>query len=120
MSAIRKKIIKIYLFTLIIGFSYYLWLEITGIYIPCTVYATTGFKCCGCGVTNMFMSLIHFNFQQAWSYNPVMLSLFFFWNLVAILAFWGRPSLIRKPKILYVFLAATVAILCIYWVLRNL
>lgn len=115
-----KKIGKIYAITLSIGLVYFLWVKLTGLAIPCVQYATTGFLCPGCGISRMFLSMAKLDFVQAFSYNPVVFCLFFYWNFLALLCLWGKPGFIRQKPFLYGNLYATIGILVVYGVLRNI
>lgn len=120
MTKLRKNIIKIYVITLSLGLAYYIWLELTGLYIPCLVVATTGMKCCGCGITRMFVSMAQLDFGAAFNYNPVMFIAFFFWNMVAAMVFWGKLRFVSSKIFLYAALGITVAVFCVFWFVRNL
>ena len=112
-------ILKIYVWTLSIGLLYALWIRLTGIGIPCMFYSSTGLLCPGCGISRMFLAMLRLDLAAALQYNAAAFCLFFFWNLIALLCFWGKPSFIRKPKFLYSCLWATVVILVVFGVVRN-
>ncbi|MBQ7542975.1 MAG: DUF2752 domain-containing protein [Clostridia bacterium] len=57
------------------GFLYALLVRRTGWGIPCPVYALTGLKCPGCGVTRMAVSLLHGDLRAAFAYNRAVLCL---------------------------------------------
>ena len=115
-----KRIGKLYGITFCIGFAYFLWVKLTGLAIPCLYYATTGTLCPGCGISRMFLCMAKLDFAQAFSYNPVCFCLFFYWNLIALLYLWGKPSFVRKNRFLYGNLILTVAILLIFTIIRNI
>lgn len=115
----RKKIIRIYAIILAVGLSYYLFVTLTGQGLPCAVYSTTGFLCPGCGISRMFTSMFRLDFSAAFSYNPVVFVMFFCWNLIALLCFFGKPKLFRNQKFLYTCLYISVGILFLYGILRN-
>lgn len=116
----RKKIIRIYAWTLSIGLLYFLWGQLTGLYIPCLHYLTTGTLCAGCGITRMFLALLRLDFAAAWHYNGAVLALFAFWNIVAVCLFFGKPKFLRHPRILYILLALTMGVLFVFGIIRNL
>lgn len=68
----------------------------------------------------MFLAMLRFDFVSAFFYNPLMFTLFFFWNIVAILCFWGRTSVVKKPQFLYTSLGVSVALFTIFAFLRNI
>ncbi|MCX4315849.1 MAG: DUF2752 domain-containing protein [Lachnospiraceae bacterium] len=68
----RNEVIKGILILLGIGMLYALFSTITGLRIPCVVYALTGLYCPGCGVTRMCLSLLRFDFRTAFSCNQLL------------------------------------------------
>ena len=106
------------LFTL--GFSYYLYIKITGLSFPCFYYKNFGIRCPGCGLTRMFMALIHFDFVSAFMFNPFMFCVLFVWLTVAVLLFIGKPKFASNPWFLYPLLVATALGYIIFAVLRNI
>jgi hypothetical protein len=65
----KKTLIK-YSVILGIGFAYLIFVLCTGIRIPCVLYELTGYKCCGCGVSRMFVSIAKLDFITAFKFNP--------------------------------------------------
>lgn len=116
----RRSILKIYGWILAVGFAYVLWLRYTGIGIPCLLNSATGLLCPGCGVSRMFLALLKLDFAGAFRYNAAALGLFFYWNLVALLCFIGRPAFVRKPRFLYGRLWCSVGAMVLYGILRNM
>lgn len=55
--------------------------------LKCIFYETTGLYCSGCGITRMFLSLLRFEFYQAFRYNPLIFSLGIFLILYLIYCF---------------------------------
>ena len=68
----RNEVIKGILILLGIGMLYALFSTITGLRIPCVVYALTGLYCPGCGVTRMCLSLLRFDFRTAFFCNQLL------------------------------------------------
>ena len=64
-------------------------MEIHG--IPCFFRLLTGFKCPGCGITTMFLCLLHGNFRAAFAANP-----FLFCTAPLLITEW--ILLMRGPK----------------------
>ena len=58
-----------------IGLLYAIFWMITGIGIPCVFHLITGKYCPGCGISRMFISLLHLDFVSAAKYNILALSL---------------------------------------------
>lgn len=116
----RKAIIKIYIWVIVIGLLYMGWIELTGKAIPCFYYKTTGLYCPGCGISRMFIALFRFDVKAAFAYNPVCFSLFFLWNLIAVLCCIKKASFARKAVFLYGFLGVSVVSLIVFCVIRNI
>ena len=68
----RRKVLKIYGWTFLIGTVYASWVLLTGKFIECFYWKATGYLCPGCGLTRMFISLIKLDVAAAFNYNPVM------------------------------------------------
>ena len=56
------------------GFLYFLFVDLTGLGIPCLFRMATGLKCPGCGVTTMVESLARLDFASAFEANPFVFS----------------------------------------------
>lgn len=66
-----------------VGLAYFLICNKIGFGIPCMFYQITGFKCSGCGVSRMCISLLKGDIHSAWLYNRgVMLMLPFIAYLI--------------------------------------
>lgn len=116
----RSKILKIYAGILGIGIIYLIWVLATGIYIPCVYYASSGLLCPGCGVSRMFVALVHLEIAKAFSYNPVVFMMIAAWNLIALLCFAGKPRYVQTNKFLYAALGITIAVLVVWGGVRNI
>lgn len=119
MAPIRRSILKIYGWALVIGLGYVLWLRITGIGIPCLFRESTGLLCPGCGVSRMFLALLRLDIAGAFRNNGAAFCLLCYWNLTALLCFHGRPAFLRSPRFLYGSLWISVGVLVMFGVLRN-
>lgn len=115
----RKRILKIYGVTLVVGTIYYLWILLTGFSVPCLYYETTGYLCPGCGTSRMFLHLAKFNITAAFNSNPAVFLLLVFWNAVALFCFIGRPRIFGNKRFLYSCLAVSIASLMIFCIIRN-
>ncbi len=49
---------------------YALWLECTGVFLPCPFRLVTGLLCPGCGVSHLCLALLHLDLTGAWQANP--------------------------------------------------
>lgn len=117
---LRAKIRKIYGGILLFGLIYFLWIKITNAAIPCFYFVTTGYLCPGCGITRMFLSLAKLEFSKAFFYHPPAFCLFFLWNLIAALCYWGRISFVKQEHFLYGIFALSMIVLICFGVVRNL
>ena len=80
---------------LTIGCVYGFLVQQTGVGIPCLFRAVTGWKCPGCGVTTMCLSLLRGDITKAYESNPVLLLLspfFLVWGI------WRSVLYIRTGK----------------------
>lgn len=57
---------------LMIGFAYFVFSGITGIYIPCPIRMITGLKCPGCGVTHYVLAMLHGDIHAALEANQLV------------------------------------------------
>ena len=120
LSQARRCIKKALLVILSVGIPYFFFVLLTGIRIPCVFFEITGCLCSGCGVTRMFMSMAHLRFKEAFAYNPFTFVLFFISLLWTILAFVGKPEILRSKRVLK-FFGVFIAILAIIFAfLRNI
>ncbi|MBE7036199.1 MAG: DUF2752 domain-containing protein [Ruminococcaceae bacterium] len=99
--------------------SYVIFAALTGIKIPCFYYTKFGVKCPGCGVTRMFLSMIHLDFYTAFWFNPIMFILFFIWLFIAFFYFWGRFAFFKNPLFLKCSLIISLVIAGIFGIVRN-
>lgn len=83
----RNRILKETAVILGIGLAYFIFVSLTGKYIPCPIRFTTGFLCPGCGISHYFVHMAHFEFQEAFRANPYV----FFFVPVAV-PYWVFKS----------------------------
>ena len=93
-----------------------------GVYAPCPFYALTDLYCPGCGTLRGLHELLHGRIGSAMGLNPLMvLSLpFIIYSFIRYVAagMSGRP--LRKLFIPSSFIWALLAIILLFWILRNL
>lgn len=121
----KKRLLFLVVIAIILMFIfnvYYFIFIKNGIVIPCIFHEITGFYCPGCGVTRMFLSLIKFDFYQAFRYNQlIFISLPFIIILVVdkfIKWIIGNPNYLYKKignKVWIILLIVTV----FFAIIRN-
>ena len=88
--------------------------------LPCIFHDYLNIWCPGCGTTRMIRSLLHFEFYQAFRYNPLVFILLFPFGatiLAEIIYFIKNKRLFNISNKIYIVL---LFILLIYMVLRNI
>ena len=66
----RDRVIKEVLVILGLGIAYFIFVSLTGLYIPCPFRLATGYLCPGCGISHYFVHMAHLDFREAFSANP--------------------------------------------------
>lgn len=72
----RKRLIRaasVFIAVLVCGFAYAFLCNLLDFGIPCFFRLITGFKCPGCGVSRMCISLLKLDLVSAWKYNAAVL-----------------------------------------------
>ncbi|MEV0820452.1 DUF2752 domain-containing protein [Nonomuraea rubra] len=93
-----------------------------GHYPTCPFLAITGLYCPGCGTLRTIHALAHLDPVAALGLNPLAVAmipfLVFWWGRWVVRAWQGRPrrTTLAHPAWLWAFLA----IVMVYWVVRNL
>lgn len=121
MRARIKKVCIIGAAVLLSGCAYAVFFIKTGVGIPCLFHLITGFKCPGCGITRMLISLLKLDLPAAFQYNAVVLCLLPF--LFPLLVYWVyryiRYGFHQNPKPIEAICWVFVAILLVWGVVRN-
>jgi hypothetical protein len=105
-----------------IGLAYVIFIKIVGRGIPCIFNVITGLRCPGCGITRMCMALWQLDFRSAFHYHPVVMCLLPFWMialLIYLVQYIGKGKT-RQTKLQSLILYASVAILVVYGIVRNI
>ena len=115
------QLMKIGCLLLLCGVSYYIFISVTGLAIPCPFHALTGLKCPGCGVTTMFMALVEGNICKALRANIV---LFASSPVIIYLVLHSAYRYIRfgyngESKADSIIVAALIIIFILWGILRN-
>ena len=106
----------------LLGLAYALFIQCTGLGIPCVFRLVTGYRCPGCGMTHAAMALIHGQPKIAFRENPLSLS------VAPLLLFYGayraevyiRTARTDFRKWEIVFLGVLWVVVLLFWLLRNL
>ena len=106
----------------LLGLAYALFIQCTGLGIPCVFRLVTGYRCPGCGMTHAAMALIHGQPKTAFRENPLSLS------VVPLLLLYGayraevyiRSARTDFRKWEIVFLGVLWVGVLAFWLLRNL
>lgn len=110
-----------HLFYLLVGtgFLYLLFVDLTGIGIPCLFHLATGLKCPGCGSTTMVRCLASLDFQGAYAANPFLFLSLPFLLFEAIYAGFYLPARKRRVLVNDIVLALYVLSLLAFGIGRN-
>ena len=121
MRARIKKVCIIGAAVLLSGCAYAVFFIKTGVGIPCLFHLISGFKCPGCGITRMLISLLKLDLPAAFQYNAAVLCLLPF--LFPLLVYWVyryiRYGFHQNPKPIEAICWVFVAILLVWGVVRN-
>lgn len=117
----RNKVLGTFAVLAVAGVLYGLITGWLGFGIPCPVHCFTGFKCPGCGVSRMFISLMKLDFKSAFEANrlllvtlPVIASLLFVYFFRYIKT--GSRKISKAENIIYIVLIISFLI---FGVVRN-
>lgn len=117
----RNKVLRTFAVLAVAGVLYGLITGWLGFGIPCPVHYFTGFKCPGCGVSRMFISLMKLDFKSAFEANrlllvtlPVIASLLFVYFFRYIKT--GSRKISKAENIIYIVLIISFLI---FGVVRN-
>lgn len=117
----RNKVLRTFAVLAVAGVLYGLITGWLGFGIPCPVHYFTGFKCPGCGVSRMFISLMKLDFKSAFEANrlllvtlPVIASLLFVYFFRYIKK--GSRKISKAENIIYIVLIISFLI---FGVVRN-
>lgn len=104
------------------GLLYAAFIALSGWMIPCPVRLVTGLRCPGCGITHVFLGLLHLDFHAAWAANPFVFVLvpmgllYYLYRSVRYIR-TGSRSFTRQENVL---LLAAAAAAVVFGILRNL
>lgn len=55
-----------------LGIVYLIWVELTGLGIPCPIRFVTGYQCPGCGITHYVLAMAHLDLHEAYVANQLI------------------------------------------------
>ena len=119
----RKLIIKNILIFLALGISYYIFIRITGLVIPCFVRLITKGKllCPGCGVTNLCLNIIKGDFYKAFWSNPCIFVLGIMWAVIIGIKLIFQPECLKNDSRLFNFFTYfSLIALIVFSIVRNI
>ena len=105
-----------------LGIAYFIFVSITGMYIPCPIRTVTGYLCPGCGISHYFVHMAHLEFKEAFRANPYA----FFFVPVAV-PYWAFKSYkyIKTGETNYtlpekIVIGALIIAAIVFGIVRNL
>lgn len=108
-------------FVVILGVLYYIFVSVTGIYIPCVFREVTGLKCPGCGISHMLVAILKFDFVAAFKHNCM---LFVMLPFASVLFFLSEYRYVKygtrgfRGCRAFMYIAATALVL--FGIIRNI
>lgn len=118
----RNKVLRAFAVVVSAGVLYGLITGWLGFGIPCPVHYFTGFKCPGCGVSRMFISLMKLDFINAFEANRLLLLTLPV--IVILLAVYfvryvrtGSKRVSKTESLIYIVL---IVLFLVYGIVRNL
>ena len=117
-----KKVLTVSAILLAVGVLYVLLCTYTSFRIPCLFRLITGFKCPGCGVTGMCLSLLKFDFESAFLHNRILTLMLPFGAVITACYLYryikSGEKMLGKSSRVIVFLM--IAILLVFGIIRNI
>lgn len=119
----KKKLIfsiKIFII-LLVGLIIFLYLNRQYSFaIPCFFHKVTGFYCPGCGITRMFLSLLHLDFYQAFRFNPYLFILLPFFTGYGMIYYYHYVTDKKEPHVPSTIWNILLGSAIIFMILRNI
>lgn len=117
-----EKVVKKLVIIAVIGIVYAIWMLKTSIGIPCPIRFITGFRCPGCGISHMCISLLHGEIREAFYSNRIVFLLLPIMVVIIVRQLYryiryGRERLDRGENIM---VGIMVILLLVWGIIRNL
>ncbi len=124
MAKIKIILILLIIISLGAGIILYYFNPESSIWFPkCPFYILTGYQCPACGVQRAAYQLLHFNFKEAFCYNPFLV-ISIPYALLLIWVTWIVPQTKFSKLRVFCYHPVTIKIYVlltiIWWVVRNL
>ena len=121
----KKRLLKSLLtagIVLAVGLSYYAFIKLTGLGIPCIFHSLTGLHCPGCGVSRMCIALLQLDLATAFQSNAFWMVL---WPFLAVYGLFKWVEYLKTGRTVNrrwetPVSAVLLAIALIFSILRNI
>lgn len=121
----KKRLLKSLLtagIVLVVGLSYYAFIKLTGLGIPCIFHSLTGLHCPGCGVSRMCIALLQLDLATAFQSNAFWMVL---WPFLAVYGLFKWVEYLKTGRTVNrrwetPVSAVLLAIALIFSILRNI
>lgn len=122
---LKQRLLKLFALAgglLTAGLAYAVFVNVTGVAIPCVFRLITGLQCPGCGVSRMCLSLLRLDFRAAWQANPALMALSPLGVIVAVdialrYVKTGKALPCKLTNLMMVFM---IGVLLVFGVARNI
>ncbi len=115
-------LIKLYFPILIIGTIYYIICLVTPFRIPCIFRSITGYKCPGCGITDLFLFTLKGDFISAFECNPMVFIIIPIIGIIFIRqnTLYIKYGYFKMSNIENLILYLLVILLLLFCIIRNI
>lgn len=116
-----RKVVTIFFIFILLGLTYGVFVNLTGLAIPCLFYKVTGLKCPGCGITHMCVALLYFDFSTAFHSNQVLFvtlpfaGILFLWHILE----YVKKGIWKLNKVENILCYLYIVVLVGFGILRN-
>lgn len=117
---IRKRTIRDMVLLLFAGIVYYFLVIYTPFSMRCYFYELFHLKCPSCGITRMIISIIHFDFKQAFGYNPFIFVSFPYVICEIIYFIYLNESKKKMNRINKILLFIWLGLFMLFGIFRNI
>lgn len=117
----KSKLEKTGLALVIIVF-YYQWLVHFHIGIPCLFHEITGWLCPGCGITHMYLYMLHFDFKFAFYCNSFIFIIqpFIYYFILKLYICWLTDKKVIFHKFENIIIYCFIILAGLFFIYRNI